>query len=151
MPMSSASASDETLLALGPANQPVSTGYSSGYWVHQVGTAASESRNDRSDRSRSPRSAHHVVAKRKRILTTLPNPISAAAVARWRAAVGSAISDRSGGGTLRIAASASNVAPWWQRTATRLLASSIAVTAAPRWSAAPCLRHSDARYSMIAP
>ena len=54
MSMSSASASDDTLSALGPANQPVSTGYPSGYWVHQVGTVASESRNDRSDRSRPP-------------------------------------------------------------------------------------------------
>ena len=41
MSMSSASASDDTLSALGPASQPVSTGCPSGYWVHQVGTVAS--------------------------------------------------------------------------------------------------------------
>jgi len=45
---SSASPSDDTLSALRPANQPVSTGYSSGCCVHQVGTAAPESKNDRS-------------------------------------------------------------------------------------------------------
>src|SRR6201998_175933 len=81
--MSSAAASDDPLSALGPASQPVSTGYPSGYWVHQVGTVASESRNDRSDRYRPPRSrpprlAHHFVVKRNRNLTTLPNPISTA-------------------------------------------------------------------------
>jgi hypothetical protein len=33
---------------------PVSTGYPAGCWVHQVGTVASESRKDRSARSRPP-------------------------------------------------------------------------------------------------
>src|SRR5437660_1642828 len=117
--MSSVSASDDTLSAFGPANQPVNTGYPSGYWVHQVGTDASESRKDRSERFRPPRSAHHFVVKRNRNLTTLPNPISAAAVTRSRAEGGSAISDRRGGGTVRIAASPSNAAPLWQRTTSR--------------------------------
>src|SRR5260370_23656563 len=119
MSMSSASASDDTLSALGPANQPVSTGYLSGYWVHQVGTVAAESMNDRSDRSRSPRSAHHAVAKRNRNLTTLPYPISAAAITRSRAAGGSAISDMRERGTVVIAASPSNAAPLWHRTTNR--------------------------------
>src|SRR6266478_9690345 len=112
---SSLAASDDTLSALGPANQPVNTGWLAGYCVHQVGTVASETRKDRSARSNPLRSAHHFVAKRNRILTTLPNPISAAAAARSRAADGSAISDRSGGGTVMIAASASKMAPWQQR------------------------------------
>jgi len=78
---------------------------------YQVGTVASDSRNDRSARSRPPRSAHHFVANRSRILTTLPNPMSAAAAARSCAAAGSAISESSGSGTVRIAASASKAAP----------------------------------------
>src|SRR5436190_20775865 len=93
---SSAALSDDTRSALGPASQPVSTGYSSGYCVHQVGTAAFDSRNDKSASSPPPSSDHHVVAKRSRSLTTLPYPISTAAATRSRAAGGSAISKRSG-------------------------------------------------------
>ena len=72
----------------------------------------------------------------------LPDPRSPAFS---RAAAGSAISDRSGSGTVRIAASAWRVAPSLQRAAMHLRSASIAVTAAPKWIEAPCLRHSDAR------
>src|SRR5260370_28778091 len=69
-----------TVSAFGPANQPVSTGYSAGCCVHQTGTVALETKNDRSLRSRPPQLVHHFVEKRSRILTTLPNPISVLAV-----------------------------------------------------------------------
>src|SRR5439155_422011 len=48
---SSLAPSDDTVSALGPANQPVSTGWLAGCCVHQVGTVASETRKDRSARS----------------------------------------------------------------------------------------------------
>src|SRR5437764_14676090 len=73
---SSLTVSRATLLAFGPANQPVSTGYSAGCCVHQTGTLALENKNDRSLRSRPPELVHHFVEKRSKILTTLPNPIS---------------------------------------------------------------------------
>src|SRR5947207_3717535 len=103
--MSSASVREGTRSALGPANQPVSTGWLAGCCVHHVGTAASDTRNDRSAKSPRPSSTQNFVAKRSRILTTLPNPISAAAAARLRATGGNAISDKSGKGTVRIARS----------------------------------------------
>src|SRR5262249_39947839 len=73
---SSLSVSRDTVSAFGPANQPVSTGYSAGCCVHQTGTVALETKNDRSLRLRPPQLVHHFVVKRSKILTTLPNPIS---------------------------------------------------------------------------
>src|SRR5262249_4000256 len=75
-----------TVLALGPENQPVSTGYLAGCCVHQVGTVALEKRNVRLARLRPPRLAHHFVVNRRRILTTLPKPISVLAAAFSRTA-----------------------------------------------------------------
>src|SRR3974377_1175648 len=77
---SSLTVSPATVSAFGPANQPVSTGYSAGCCVHHTGTVAPEIKNDRSLRSHPPQLVHHFVAKRSRILTTLPNPISLLAV-----------------------------------------------------------------------
>ena len=134
--MSSASVREGTRSALGPANQPVSTGWLVGCCVHQVGTTASDTRNDRSANSPRPSSTQNFVAKRSRILTTLPNPISAAAAARLRATGGNAISDRSGKGTVRIAAPASNIVPSRQCAAIPCCASSMDVTAAPKWNEA---------------
>ncbi len=112
MSTSSVAVRRATVSALGPAHQPVSTGYPAGCWVHQVGTVVLENRNDRSARSRPPRSAHHLVANRSKVLTTLPNPISVLATAAFsRATGGSAISRRRGSGTVRIVASASRMAP----------------------------------------
>src|SRR5262249_56245952 len=86
MSTSSLTVSRVTVSALGPANQPVNTGYLAGCCVHQVGTVALENRNVRSARSRPPRLAHHFVVNRSRILTTLPKPISVLAAAFSRTA-----------------------------------------------------------------
>src|ERR1044072_6575983 len=80
MSTSSLSVSRDMLSAFGPANQPVSTGYSAGCCVHQTGTVALENKNDKSLRSRPPQLVHHFVEKRSRILTTLPKPISVLSV-----------------------------------------------------------------------
>jgi hypothetical protein len=61
----------------------------------------------------------------------VPYPISAMAAVRSRAADGSAISERSGGGTVTIASSASNMAPSLQQMAIPPADSSMELTAVP--------------------
>src|SRR5262249_7927139 len=132
----------------GPANQPVSTGYSAGCCVHQTGTVALETKNDRSLRLRPPQLVHHFVVKRSKILTTLPNPISVLAVTFSCTPWGSEMSRRIGSGTVRIAA---ELVPSSQYAAIRPRLSSIAVTTEKRWIVAPCPRHSDTRNLISAP
>src|SRR5580692_6456959 len=97
---SSLTVSRATVSALGPANQPVSTGYSAGCCVHQVGTVALENTNDRSPRSRPLQLIHHFVVKRSRILTTLPYPMLVLAVTFSRTECESFISRRMGSDTV---------------------------------------------------
>src|SRR5262249_15237819 len=148
---SSLTVSRDTVSAFGPANQPVSTGYSAGCCVHQTGTVALENKNDKSLRSLPPQLVHHFVAKRSRILTTLPKPISVLALTFSRTPSGSEMSRRIGGGTVRIAASALKMVPSSQYATIRQRPCAIAVTTEKRRIVAPCPRHSDTRNLISAP